>query len=108
LRIRAGAAGELRHHLEEESSFDDAHGEDFSTVLETTLDLPTGQLLLDTSAGTQVSLEDLLGPIGTCHVRVRNPGGLATVRIQDAHLDADTDELIEQVGPEEWTVDMYR
>jgi hypothetical protein len=33
---------------------------------------------------------------------------LATVRIQDAHLDADTDELIEQVGPEEWTVDMYR
>lgn len=56
-------------------------GEDFSTVLETTLELPTGPLLLDASAGAQVSVEDFSAPGGTCHVRVRSRGGLATGRI---------------------------
>lgn len=108
LRIRAGAADEVRDRSDPEPSSADADGEDLSTVLETTLELPTGQLLLDTSAGAQLSLNDFSAPTGTCHVRVRTRGGPAAGRIEDAYLDADSDELIEQVGPEEWAVYLYR
>ena len=81
--------------------------EAFVTVLDTTLELPSGRIVLDTSAGAQFSLEGFSVPAGTCHVRVQTRGGAAARRIEDAHLDADTDELIEQVGPEEWTIDLY-
>ncbi|WP_323099157.1 hypothetical protein [Intrasporangium sp. YIM S08009] len=108
LLIRAGTADELGPAVGLGPISAGADREPLATVLETTLELPTGRLLLNTSAGAQVSLDDFTAPTGTCHVRVRTRGGTAARRIQEDHLDADTDELIEQVGPEEWTVDLYR
>lgn len=108
LLIRAGTADELGPTVDPEPTSPGAGREPFATVLETTLELPTGQLLVNTSAGAQLSLDDFTAPTGTCHVRVRTRGGAAARRIEDEYLDLDTDELIEQVGPEEWTVDLYR
>jgi hypothetical protein len=62
---------------------------------------------MNTSAGAQVSLGGFSAPTGACHVRVRTRGGLRARRIEDDHLTADTDGLIEQLGPEEWIVDLY-
>jgi hypothetical protein len=108
LYIRAGTADELGQATDPEPSSSGATGEPFTTVLETTLELPTGRLLVNTSAGAQVIVENFSAGTGTCHVRVRTRGGAAARRIEDEYLDADTDELIEQLGPEEWTVDLYR
>jgi hypothetical protein len=108
LFIWAGTADELGQAVDLEPSSSGETDEPFTTVLETRLQLPTGRLLLNTSAGAQVSLEDFSAGTGTCHVRVRTRGGAAARRIEDEYLDADTDGLIEQLGPEEWTVDLYR
>lgn len=107
LFIRAGTADELGQAVDPQPSSPGAAGEPFTTVLDTTLELPTGRLLVNTSAGAQVSLEDFSGGAGTCHVRVRTRGGAAARRIEDEYLDADTDGLIEQLGPEEWIVDLH-
>ncbi|NUR14825.1 hypothetical protein [Terrabacter sp. C0L_2] len=108
LFIRAGTADELAQEFDPQPSSSGAAGEPFTTVLTTTLELPTGRLLVNTSAGAQVSLEDFSAGTGTFHVRVRTRGGAAAGRIEDEYRDADTDGLIEQLGPEEWAVDLYR
>jgi hypothetical protein len=107
LFIRAGTTDELRHAVDPPPSSSGATAEPFTTVLKTTLELPTGRLLVNTSAGTQVSLERFSAGTGTRHVKVRTRGGAAARPIEDEHLDADTDRPIEQFGPEEWTIDLY-